>query len=104
RTVLKAHVVVVDRDDADRSDREGIPVAGKGGVLAIGGELEAGLAGQVALGTVADLVLMLARAGPPWPVPGPAHGVVEEALPGLDRRVADVGRAQVGVEPVEQGA
>ena len=46
---------------------------------------------------------MVARAGHPWPVPGRAHVVVEEALPGLDRRVADVGIAQVAVQQVEQG-
>src|SRR5439155_22974182 len=87
RAVLQAHVVVVDRDDADRSHRERIPVTGEGRVPAVAGEVEAGLVGQVALGTVADLVLVVARAGHPRPVSGGAHVVVEEASPGLDRRV-----------------
>src|ERR1700730_3636732 len=76
--VLQADVVVVDRDDPDGSYREGIPVAGEGRLLAIAGEVEAGLVGEVALGAVGHLILVIALARHPRPVACRTHVVVEE--------------------------
>ncbi len=101
--VLKAHVVIVDRNNPDRSDGEGVPVAGEVGHLrVIAREGEPGLVGEVALRTVADLVLVVARARHPRTVARGTHVVVEEAAPGPHRIVADIRVAQVAVDEMEQ--
>src|SRR5260221_9730996 len=98
----QADVVVVQGDHPDRAGREGVPVAAELS-RAVVRYLETGLVRRVALRAVTDLILMIASGRHPRPVGGRAGVVVKEGLPGLDRRVADIGVAEVAVEQVEQG-
>jgi hypothetical protein len=96
-------VVVVDRDDLDRSRLERVPHAAQGGIaFAVVGHAEARLVAKITRRPVPELVLMVARGGHPWPVARRDFVVEKEVTPGLWPVWADVCVAQVAIEQMEQ--
>src|SRR5262249_26468419 len=101
-TVLVAHVVVVQADDAHATSGEGVPQPALQRIGAVVGDGEVGLVGAVADRAVAQLVLVVAGGGHPGAVTRGAAVVLEPVRPGADPVRRDVGIAQIAVDQVEQ--
>src|SRR6266851_2397254 len=95
--VLQADIIIIERNKSHGADRERIPVAAERR-CSVARQVESGLVRQIALRSVARLVLVVARCGHPRPVPGGAGDVGEVGRPCLDWLIAVIGVTQVAVE------